>query len=240
MPIAPSDFSNPLPPPTADWLPPLSAKLIRHGGQQFFQDPAARSLPSVSTILNATKPPEARAALARWRSRLGEAAATQVTTTASRRGSQTHRYLRQFLSGTPVTCPDSVQPYWQSLHPVLQQVDQVRLVERPVFHYDLGYAGRVDCVVSYQGILCLCDWKTADRPKGSRDRLYDAPLQLAAYCGAVNHCYGDRLHLRHAMVVVALPDRPAEVFWFDPDDLRDYWHQWRDRLAQYGPRDRFV
>lgn len=225
-------------PPGADWLPALTGKSVRQAGRQFIQDDQARSLPSVSTILNATKPPEARAALAQWRSRLGHDAATKVTTTASRRGSQTHKYLRQFLQGQVVACPDTVQPYWHSLQAVLADLDTVRLVESPVFHYDLGYAGRVDCVVSYQGTPCLCDWKTADVPKRSSDRLYDQPLQLAAYCGAVNHCYGDRLHLRHALLVVALPDQPAEVFWFGPDQLREYWHQWCDRLAQYDRRYR--
>jgi hypothetical protein len=229
------DRTTDLTPPTADWLPKLTGKTVRRSGRSFFQDDQSRLLPSVSTILNATKPREAREALAQWRSRLGTAEATRITTTASRRGSQTHKQLRQFLEGRVASCPESARPYWQSLQPVLAELDAVRLVESPVFHYDLGYAGRVDCVVSYRGVPCLCDWKTADVPKSSIDRLYDAPLQLAAYCGAVNHCYSD-LKLNHGMVVVALPDQPAQVFWFETAAVRDYWQQWRDRLEQFYRR----
>lgn len=226
-------MATPLHPPPAQWLPKLTAKTVRRHGRSFLQDDQMRSLPSVSTILNATKPPEARAALARWRSRLGTEAAQAVTTTASRRGTQIHKHLRQFLEGQPTPCSETVLPYWESVAPVLAEIDLVRLVEGPVFHYDLGYAGRVDCLVSYRGTLCLCDWKTADAPKSSVERLYDAPLQLAAYCGAVNHCYPP-LKIRHGVVVVAIPDQPAQVFWFDADALRQYWHQWSDRLRLYN------
>lgn len=194
-------------------------------------------LPSVTTILNATKPLEAREALAKWRDRLGPDVSNQVATAASRRGSQTHRQIRRYLQGEHPDCPDNVRPYWDSIQPVLAQIDQVRLLESPVFHYDLGYAGKVDCVASYQGVPCLCDWKTADAPKGSIERLYDGPLQLAAYCGAVNHfCNDPGLSLQRALLVVAIAHQPAEVFWFEPEQMQQYWQQWQQRLEAFHRR----
>ncbi|MEP0889211.1 MULTISPECIES: PD-(D/E)XK nuclease family protein [unclassified Leptolyngbya] len=203
----------------------------------YFIDEMGVRLPSVTTVLNATKPPEAREALAKWRDRLGSEEASRVSIAASRRGTLTHTQLRHYLLGNPIPCPDLIRPYWESLQPVLTDIQEVHLVETTVFHHDLGYAGKVDCVVNYQGTPCLLDWKTGDRPKGSIERLYDAPLQVAAYCGAVNHSRQvEGVEVRSARVVVALPDQPAEVFSFDLADVLSYWEQWEERLAKFYRR----
>lgn len=203
----------------------------------YFIDPTGVRLPSVSTILNATKPPEARERLAKWRDRLGTEEATRVATNASRRGSMTHKQIRGFLAGENPECPEPARPYWNSIVPVLEEIQEVKLLEEPVLHYEMGYAGKVDCVASYQDVPCVCDWKTADAPKGSVERLYDAPLQLAAYCGAVNHfCAEQRIAVRQAMVVVAVANQPAEVFWFEPERMLEYWREWELRVEAFYRR----
>ena len=210
---------------------PSSSSQSRKG---YFTDAQGIRLPSVTTILNATKPPEARAALARWRDRLGSEAATRVATTASRRGSSTHQQICRHLKGERIVSPESTRPYWDSMQPVLSEITDVKLLEHTVFHYDLGYAGKVDCVASFRGNPCICDWKTADAPKGSVERLHDAPLQIAAYCGAVNYVLADQaVELQQGLVAIAIPNRPAEVFWFEPEEMLFYWQQWEQRLAEY-------
>jgi hypothetical protein len=220
-----------------DPLPRHSAKSQRQQGGQYYLDAAGQPLPSVSTILNATRSPDQWDALMQWRQRVGEAEANRISSTASRRGTGTHKQAQRYLQGEVVRCSESVQPYWDSLKSVLVSVDQVRLVEGPVFHYELGYAGKVDCVASYDGIPCLCEWKTADRPKQTLDRLQDYPLQLAAYWGAVNYSYAAQgLDLQHALLAIAVPDQPAEVFWFDQMAMADYWRQWEQRVTLFWRR----
>ena len=224
--------------PSLQLLPPVAAKRSRAKGCQYFVDERGTRLPSVTSILNATKPWEDRQALARWRQRVGSEAAKQISGKASRRGTLTHKHIKQYLLGEAADCPEAARPYWESVQPVLREIDAVRLVESTVFHYDLGYAGQVDCVVNYQGVPCILDWKTSDRPKESVERLRDQPLQLAAYCGAVNHTYSDHdLQLRSAMLVVALPDQPAEIFWFTPQAMGDYWQRWQTRLDEFRRRE---
>jgi genome maintenance exonuclease 1 len=225
------------PTPNAQSLPPYRSKQVREHGRQYYLDDRGLRLPSVSTILNATRSPEQRQALANWQQRVGMEEAMRITTTASRRGTGTHKQIQRYLQGEVVTCPDHVKPYWESIKSVLTAVDGVRLVEGTVFHYDLGYAGIVDCVASYQDTPCICEWKTADSPKQSVDRLHDYPLQLAAYFGAVNHLYRDHdLNLNHALLAIAIPDQTAEVFWFDAGAIDHYWQQWQERVAIFWRR----
>jgi genome maintenance exonuclease 1 len=64
--------------------------------------------------------------------------------------------------------------------------------------------------------------------------LYDYPLQIAAYSSAVNHYYqAYDIKLEHALIVVAIPDMPAEVFWFKPEVMQTYWQQWEERVAAF-------
>jgi genome maintenance exonuclease 1 len=218
-------------------LPHLQVKALRQNGNQYYIDTKGDRLPSVTTILNATKPKEERDRLLNWRQRVGTDEANRIASTASRRGTQTHKQIQRYLRGSDTACPDASRPYWESIKPVLQNIDIVRLIEAPVLHYNLNYAGIVDCVASYKGIPCACEWKTADKPKESSDRLFDYPLQLTAYLGAVNHYYRDyQVQLNHALLVVAIPEMPAQVFWFENAEIDIYWQQWEKRVAAYWKR----
>lgn len=220
-----------------DPLPRYAPKQQRQNGHQYYLNPQGKPLPSVSTILNATRPAEQWDALMQWRQQVGHAEANRISSTASRRGTGTHKQAQRYLQGEVVLCPDAVKPYWDSLKSVLTGIDQVRLVEGLVFHGGLGYAGQVDCVASYDGVPCLCEWKTADRPKQTVDRLYDYPLQLAAYWGAANHCYATHgVDLHHALLAIAIPDHPAELFWFDAAALSAYWAEWEQRVTLFWRR----
>jgi len=154
---------------------------------------------------------------------LAQLRANRISGTASRRGTQTHKQIQHYL-GKDTPCSDT-SPLLGEHRTRLARHDAVRLIESPVFHYDLSYAGR-DCVASYKDIP-VCEWKTADKPKGMVERLYEYPLQLAAYLGAVNKYYQDYgVKIDHALLVVAIPEMPAEVFWFEPAAITDYWQQW--------------
>jgi hypothetical protein len=218
-------------------LPHYKAKQVRESGKQYYVNLHGDRIPSVTTILNATKPREHRERLFNWQQRIGVEQAAEITKSASRRGTGTHRYIQRYLQGEAVECPESVRPYWESVQPVLKAVNGIRLVEGTVFHDELRYAGIADCIASFEGVPCLCEWKTSDRPKKTLDRLYDYPLQMVAYCGAANQLYRDyNLNLCHALLVVAIPETPAEIFWFEPAAIADYWEQWEARVRMYWRR----
>lgn len=218
-------------------LPRINAKSVRENGKQYYIDTDGNRIPSVTTILDATKPQAERDRLNNWKTRVGIEEATRISTTASRRGTHTHKQIERYLLGENPVCSEATRPYWESIKPVLEEIETVRLVEGSVFHYQMGYCGKVDCVASYKGVSCVCEWKTADKPKGTVERLYEYPLQLTAYLGAVNDYYRDYgIDINHALLVVAIPEREAEVFWFERTVMQDYWMQWEKRVAQFWQR----
>ena len=76
--------------------------------------------------------------------------------------------------------------YSESVGEVLSEIGEVVAVESVVRHLELGYMGRVDCIGRYRGVWCAIDWKTSRRPRPKLRDMYDGPLQVCAYMGAIN------------------------------------------------------
>ncbi|EFO23629.2 hypothetical protein LOAG_04860 [Loa loa] len=86
----------------------------------------------------------------------------------------------------------SVASYLTSVLPVLRTLgDKNMELERPTRHHGLCYSGRFDAAVTYKDALFLMDWKTASSGSSKDtctgiEKMYNDPMQLAAYVGAVN------------------------------------------------------
>jgi hypothetical protein len=106
-------------------------------------------------------------------------------------------------------------------------------------NYVEGYAGKVDLVARYQGVPCTIEWTTAQEPTLRVEKLYDKPLQLVAYGGAINRCYGESLFgnkIVNGLIVVALLDEDAEIFVLEREQLLEYWQKWLKRLKFFGEK----
>lgn len=186
--------------------------------------------PSVTSILSATKPDKDRLALAKWRQKIGTEKAQQITVDASRRGTSLHvaikNYLQQKLTDTEI----EANPFWHSIKPVLDRVEEVHLVESAVYHSLYKYAGCFDCLGVWSGKLCVFDWKTASQPKKT-EWITDYCLQVTAYIKAINYLYN--VDIDCGMIAIALADQPAQIFYLEADDLADYWQQFIRRLQQW-------
>ena len=66
-------------------------------GKRYYATPDGNNLPSVTTILDKTKPPEKVEALNQWRRRVGAEKAQQITTEAANRGTRMHTYLEHYV-----------------------------------------------------------------------------------------------------------------------------------------------
>ncbi|PSN17544.1 hypothetical protein C7271_17165 [filamentous cyanobacterium CCP5] len=188
--------------------------------------------PGVTKILSATKPAEARQALWRWQQSVGVEAARQITNKASSAGTRLHKQIAAHLNGEAVDIPADISGYWDSILPVLDQVEAVLLVEGSVWHAD-GFVGFPDALIIYDDQVCLCDWKTARKPK-QRDWIEDYFLQIAAYRVAAQQVYAELgLVVNRGLVAIALDDQPAQRFELSEPEMEDYWHQFQQRLTQY-------
>ena len=76
---------------------PASTRSLIQGSRHY--DVGQEKLPSVTTILAATQPPEKRKALEDWKARVGEQEAQRIVTEAAGVGTALHNNLEKFLAG---------------------------------------------------------------------------------------------------------------------------------------------
>ncbi|MDJ0737153.1 MAG: exonuclease [Nostocaceae cyanobacterium] len=201
-------------------------------GHCYYIDNNGVLLPAVTTVLKATQPQKSVAVLSNWRNTKGNAQANKIISNSIRRGKALHKLIKKYLQGD-LPKPDNnwLEPYWYSIQPVLNQLSDIKLIEQLVPNDIEAYAGKVDLVARYKGIPHIIEWTTAEKPKLEESKLYDKPLQLVAYSGAVNRgkiAFGRKIS--RALIVVALPGEKAEIFEFDRPKLINYWKQWLSRL----------
>ena len=219
---------------------------ISSAAGRLYQTPDGSRVPSVTTILDKTKPQEAREALARWKKNVGEARAQQIVTEAAGRGTRMHTYLENHIKG--VALPESVtNPYAQQSLVMARKVitegfvgiNEVWGSEVPLYFPEL-YAGTTDCVGVHEGQDAILDFKQTNKPK-KIEWIDDYFLQLTAYALAHNEVHGT--NIRKGVILMCV--RPPEIapgqwgepeyqqFVLEPSDFDMWTNRWCDRVSQY-------
>ena len=215
-------------------------------GKRLYATPDGHKVPSVTTILDKTKPAESRIALANWRKAVGEAKAQQITTEAANRGTRMHTYLENFIKGE--TLKESVSnPYAQQSLVMAKKViaegmihvDEVWGSEVPLYFPEL-YAGTTDCVGIHKGEQSILDFKQTNKPK-KREFIDDYFIQLTAYAMAHNEVHGTNIR-KGVILMCVKPEEISPGVWADPQYQEfilepadfDYWtERWCTRVSEY-------
>jgi hypothetical protein len=205
-------------------------------GKRLYACPDGFKVPSVTTILDKTKPAEAREALANWKKAVGEQKAQQITTEAASRGTRMHTYLENYIKGE--TLKETVSnPYAQQsltmakvvIDKGFPKIHEVWGSEVPLYFPEL-YAGTTDCVGIHDGDESILDFKQTNKPK-KLEWIEDYFLQLTAYALAHNEIHGT--NIRKGVILMCSKDYEYQEFILEPSDF-DYWtNRWCDRVAQY-------
>ena len=216
-------------------------------GVRRYTTPDGRRLPSVTTILDETKPAERVQALAQWRNRVGHDKAKQITTEAANRGTRMHSYLESWVKAGVLKDRGS-NPYSWSSHAMaevvinsgLKHVDEFWGVEVPVWFPEI-YAGTTDCVGVHSGSEAILDFKQANKPK-KREWIEDYFLQLAAYAEAHNAIHGTNIRKGVVLMCVRpevdnqnrlLTEPVYQEFLLEGSEFEHYRSVWWRRVEQW-------
>ncbi|KAM3101515.1 RNA polymerase sigma factor RpoD [Phormidesmis sp. 146-12] len=193
----------------------------------------SKHLPSVTQILEATALP-----VRKQGARLSKHEIELKKEQARNRGIAVHNLIKHYLTGRRnASYSADLVPWVNSVEPILRKLNYVRLLEKPIFHPELLYSGRVDCVASWSGIDCVVEWKTSE--KLDQFSLDEHIIQGAAYLDAINSVYG--IALEHLLIVVALPNQAAQTFLLNWHTLKPYMETWHARVNVYNnPRQRIT
>lgn len=177
--------------------------------------------PSVTEILSATMPEEKKAALQKWRDRVGEKEAERIREVSFARGRGIDDQVAAFRAGEEIADQRIVQ-YLTGYH-IAEQEMRVRSEVNK-------YRGRLDALLQINGRTILVDFKGSNRWKPIK-QLEDYRLQLGAYFGAL-HEMGHEIDAGCVTLFVDGKDKP-QVYWQQPDELWEAHAEFVLRVRQY-------
>ena len=227
---------------TTTFTPPPFVERFRYKACQQVNDPVTRkrvyltpdgeSLPSVTTILSATKD---MTHLNEWKNRIGHAKAQQITTEAAGVGTAMHGNLERFIAGMqrqPGNNPVHIQANKMAdviIEQGLSKVNEVWAMEQSLYYPGL-YSGTTDLVGVYDGEPAVCDYKQTNKPKKA-EWVEDYYLQLVAYILAHNEVYGT--DIKRGIVFMCSRAFEYQQFEVTAADFNKYEDMWLSKVEEY-------
>ena len=212
---------------------PSSTRAIVYGSRHYSMD--GFNLPSVTTILAATKSEEDKAAIAAWKERVGHREAERIKNEASSRGSSMHSYIEQFLLGKMNL--DLLEEDNHSKRMAEEIIDsglKDKLSEiwgaEATVYYPGKYAGTADCIGVYEGKNSLLDFKQSNKPK-REEYIEDYFLQLGAYTLAHDIVHGTKM--KAGVILLCTVDNLYQEFKIEGAELEMYQNLFLGRVKKF-------
>lgn len=161
--------------------------------------------PSMTSVLGFESKPE----LEEWKARVGKEEAERVSARARGRGTLIHAYAEDYLNNKSVDVSMFDVDLWKKFRPVLDRIDNIRLLEGKLYSDKLEVSGTVDCVADFDGVTSGIDFKTAGRLK-TEDEILSYFIQVTGYCCMVYERYG--LKIRQIVVLIAVDNEDPQIF----------------------------
>ena len=201
-----------------------------------YATPDGNKLPSVTTILDATKSEESKKALMEWRKRVGPQKAQEITTEAAGRGTRMHKWLEDYIKtgviGEPGSNPYSLQSHKMAQSIILQGLSKCNEywgTEVPLYFPSI-YAGTTDLCGVHDGSEAIMDHKQTNKPK-KREWIDDYFVQLAAYANAHNEVHGTKI--RKGVIFMCSAANEYQEFILEGPEFVKYTDIWFSRVEQY-------
>jgi genome maintenance exonuclease 1 len=197
-----------------------------------YQTPDGESLPSVTTILGATKD---MTHLIEWKKRVGEDKANQITKEAAGVGTAMHANLERFLIGEqrqPGNNPVHVQANKMAdviIENGLSKMSEIWAMEQSLYFPGL-YSGTTDGIGVFEGEPCVFDHKQTNKPKKA-EWVEDYYIQLVAYILAHNEVY--KTNIRRGVVFMCSRDLQYQQFDLLPENFNKWEDAWLKKVEEY-------
>ena len=192
-----------------------------------YTTPEGVNLPSITTVLSILS----RDSIAKWRKRVGEEVANQISTRASGRGTRVHEIIEKYIDNDPNFkdgyTPDIIQSFLAVQNILDDRIGDVYAQEAPLYSNHLGVAGRVDCVADFDGKRSIIDFKTSMKPK-KLDWIKNYFMQESAYAIMWEERTGQPI--TQLVTIISVDNADPQVFV----EHRDNWvRPLRDTIKQY-------
>ena len=203
-----------------------------------YQTLDGKAYPSVTTVLSIL----GEESIAKWRAKVGEAKANEISLKATTRGTAVHAIIEKYMNNEPNYAEGYLPHVVQSLNnlkPLLDKhVTKVYGQEVPLYSDHLQLAGTCDAIVEWDGVPTIVDWKTSRRPK-KKANISNYFMQLAAYAVMWEERTG--MPIQQTRIVMDVDDFHPVMYketrdaWIDKMiETRDMYNERQRQRALFG------
>ena len=203
-------------------------------GKRHYDIGTNETLPSVTTILQATQSEEKRKKLAEWRERQGAQAADRIKDIAALRGTSMHTYLEGYITDQrhlDLTALGKEAGRMANIiiRSGLGDLEEIWGTEVTLYYPGL-YAGATDVAGIYNGRESIIDFKQTNKPK-RREWIEDYFIQLAAYAMAHNHVYDTQI--QQGVILMCSKDGFFQKFVVSDREFKEYKYAFLEKVDYY-------
>ena len=210
-------------------FPSPDGSVVRRADKTGYETPMG-FMPSVTTILGATSPPEAKARLEAWLQRPG---AHEESKRACKRGTWVHAQLENYIQYKPIKRHLAFNGYLDSmLGWVDDNIIEPCMIEVPSYH-PAGFSGTADLVTwcDKWPELTILDWKSSARFR-TPDLVDNYLDQLSAYRMSIRHTYNVEC-LKGCLVIGRPAASKPDVWVIDEHELNRRERKFLGRVREY-------
>ena len=191
-------------------------------------------LPSVTTIISATKTEKDKEGLRAWRDRVGEETAEAIKNQAASVGTAMHKFLECHIQGVGYDDMTNIGVIGKRMAKLiiengLPSMDEYWGTEVPLF-YPTFYGGTADCTGVWRDQPAIIDFKQTNKPKKD-EWIEDYFIQLAAYIMAHDALY--KTKMQAGVILMASRGMNLQMFTINGQRLDDYKYKWLKRCEKY-------
>ena len=208
-------------------VPLTEMKAVTKEKHRLYEVGEGKWYPSVTTVTGHKKVKD----ILRWRKRVGEAEANKISGRATARGNKFHSMVECYLKNEDVKY-DEKSPLayfmFKTAKETLNRIDNIHLLESPLYSDKLMLAGRVDCIAEFDNTLSVIDFKTSTKVK-KEAWIENYFVQETAY--AVMYYERCGVKVDKIVTLIAVEDGSMQVII--KDDLDHYYQLLKTYVSDY-------
>lgn len=176
-------------------------------GDRHYLTPAGLSYQSVTTFLDGLPKPY----LDDWIKRKGKVEAERIANAAAERGRDLHDAVEHYLRNDPLKKLGLLQQrLFNQIKSSVNCIDNIRLIEKPLYSNKLKLAGTPDVIADYAAKFSVIDLKTSIKLK-VEDWIIGYYCQTAAYAIMYNELYG--VMPEKSVIIMAVEESHLPQVW---------------------------
>lgn len=199
-------------------LTPIELVAENIDGRRVYPVPSGGKYPSITTVLSCS--PDKKAGIMKWRKRVGETKANQISTRAASRGTTYHSIVEDYLNNTydETKFKDKHLPLmmFKNSKKTLDRINNIYAQEAALYSDNLEIAGRVDCIAEFDGELSIIDFKTSAEEK-KLEWIQDYLIQETAYACMLYERY--KIKVDKIVTIIACESGDTQVFVETPKKI---------------------